>query len=38
MADHSEDWRLELLDGIGHFILDEAPEQVERLARPFLAR
>ena len=37
MAERSDDWRLELLDGVGHFILDEAPEQVERLARPFLA-
>jgi pimeloyl-ACP methyl ester carboxylesterase len=37
MADRSDDWRVELLDGIGHLILDEAPDQVERLARPFLA-
>jgi pimeloyl-ACP methyl ester carboxylesterase len=38
MADRSDDWRLELLDGIGHLILDEAPEQVERPARHFLSR
>ncbi|HET8822322.1 MAG TPA: alpha/beta hydrolase [Thermoleophilaceae bacterium] len=38
MAAHSDDWRLELLDGIGHFILDEAPEQVQRLVRTFLTR
>jgi pimeloyl-ACP methyl ester carboxylesterase len=37
MAARSDDWRLELLDGVGHFILDEAPERVERLVRPFLA-
>ena len=38
MANRSDEWRLVVLDGIGHLILDEAPEQVERLARPFLAR
>jgi len=37
MGDRSDDWRLELLDGIGHFVLDEAPEEVERLVRRFLA-
>jgi pimeloyl-ACP methyl ester carboxylesterase len=37
MAARSDHWRLELLDGIGHFLLDEAPGQVERLVRPFLA-
>jgi pimeloyl-ACP methyl ester carboxylesterase len=36
MAARSDDWRLELLDGVGHFLLDETPEQVERLVRPFL--
>jgi pimeloyl-ACP methyl ester carboxylesterase len=36
LAARSDHWRLELLDGVGHFILDEAPEQVERLVRPFL--
>ncbi|HKO26358.1 MAG TPA: alpha/beta hydrolase [Solirubrobacteraceae bacterium] len=36
MAARSDQWRLELLDGVGHLILDEAPEQVERLVRPFL--
>jgi pimeloyl-ACP methyl ester carboxylesterase len=38
MAARSDDWRLELLDGIGHFILDEAPERVDTLVRPFLTR
>jgi pimeloyl-ACP methyl ester carboxylesterase len=38
MAARSDDWRLELLDGVGHFLLDEAPERVDDLARPFLAR
>jgi pimeloyl-ACP methyl ester carboxylesterase len=38
MAARSDDWRLELLDGVGHFLLDEAPERVEDLVRPFLAR
>jgi hypothetical protein len=38
MAAHSDDWRLELLDGVSHFILDEAPERVNRLVRPFLSR
>jgi pimeloyl-ACP methyl ester carboxylesterase len=37
MAARSDDWRLELLDGVGHFLLDEAPEQVERHVRTFLA-
>ena len=32
-----EQVRVAGVDGIGHLILDEAPEQVERLARPFLA-
>lgn len=36
MAGRSGHWRLELLDGVGHFLLDEAPERVERLVRPFL--
>jgi pimeloyl-ACP methyl ester carboxylesterase len=38
LAARSEHWRLEILDGIGHFILDEAPEQLDRLVRPFLRR
>jgi hypothetical protein len=38
MAVRSDDWRLELLDGIGHFIFDEAPQHVERLTRSFLTR
>ena len=38
LAARSDDWRLELQEGIGHFILDEAPEQVERLVRAFLSR
>jgi pimeloyl-ACP methyl ester carboxylesterase len=38
MAARSDDWRLELLDGLGHFIFDEAPERVDRLVRPFLTR
>jgi pimeloyl-ACP methyl ester carboxylesterase len=37
LAARSDDWRLELLDGVGHFVLDEAPEQVERLVRAFLS-
>ncbi len=36
MAARSDDWRLELLDGVGHFLLDEAPERVTQLARTFL--
>jgi pimeloyl-ACP methyl ester carboxylesterase len=36
MAAGCDEWRLELLDGVGHFLLDEAPEQVERLTRTFL--
>jgi pimeloyl-ACP methyl ester carboxylesterase len=38
MTAGSDDWRLELIDGVGHFILDEAPERVARLVRPFLTR
>ena len=37
MATRSDDWRLELRYGVGHFVLDEAPDQVERYVRPFLA-
>lgn len=37
MAARSDHWRLEPLDGVGHFVLDEAPERVEWLVRPFLA-
>jgi pimeloyl-ACP methyl ester carboxylesterase len=37
MAARSDDWRLELLHGVGHFILDEAPQHIERLVRRFLA-
>jgi pimeloyl-ACP methyl ester carboxylesterase len=38
MAARSDDWHLALLDGVGHFVLDEAPEKVDRLVRPFLTR
>jgi pimeloyl-ACP methyl ester carboxylesterase len=38
LAARSDDWRLELLEGVGHFILDEAPERVEHLVRAFLSR
>jgi pimeloyl-ACP methyl ester carboxylesterase len=37
MAARSDDWRLELLEGVEHFILDEEPDRVESLVRPFLS-
>lgn len=33
----TESYRLELLDGVGHFVPDEAPQRVEALVREFLA-
>jgi pimeloyl-ACP methyl ester carboxylesterase len=33
----ADDFRLELLDGVGHFTPDEAPERVDALVREFLA-
>lgn len=38
MAERSDNWRLEVLDSVGHFILDEEPDRVGLLVREFLAQ
>jgi pimeloyl-ACP methyl ester carboxylesterase len=38
ISGRADDIRIELLDGVGHFLLDEAPDRVVERVRAFLAR
>jgi pimeloyl-ACP methyl ester carboxylesterase len=38
LADHADRVEIELLDGVGHFLLDEAPQAVGEAIRSFLSR